>query len=139
MIEKDLKKFIDNLQVTSKEDFLLYEDEKGNMYFLPKSQCIVGVEYNEFTDEEMDILRKDNTIPKEMKFNTVKVNKIIPKNKITGKEKDKNTLVEQEVEVNQVWFVKNGIGLTKSFTNKEEALTYVEKINNKYFEMAEVK
>ena len=79
MIERDLKKFIDNLQVTSKEDFLLYEDEKGNMYFLPKSQCIVGVEYNEFTDEEMEILRKDNTVPKEMEFNKIKVNKTVPK------------------------------------------------------------
>lgn len=129
MIEKDLKKFIDNLQVTSKEDFLLYEDEKGNMYFLPKTQCIVGVEYNEFTDEEMEILIKDNTIPKEMKFNTVKVNKIIPKNKITGKEKDKNTLVEQEVEVNQVWFVKNALKMHTTFNTKEEAKTYFEKVN----------
>ena len=129
MIEKDLKKFIDNLQVTSKEDFLLYEDEKGNMYFLPKSQCIVGVEYNEFTDEEMDILRKDNTIPKEMEFNKVKVNKTIPKNKITGKEKDKNTLVEQEVEVNQVWFVKNALKMHTTFNNKEEAKAYFEKVN----------
>ena len=129
MIEKDLKKFIDNLQVTSKEDFLLYEDEKGNMYFLPKTQCIVGVEYNEFTDEEMEILRKDNTIPKEMEFNKIKVNKIIPKNKITGKEKDKNTLVEQEVEVNQVWFVKNALKMHTTFNNKEEAKAYFEKVN----------
>ena len=129
MIEKDLKKFIDNLQVTSKEDFLLYEDEKGNMYFLPKSQCIVGVEYNEFTDEEMEILIKDNTIPKEMKFNKVKVNKIIPKNKITGKDKDKHTLVEQEVEVNQVWFVKNALKMYTTFNNKKEAKAYFEKVN----------
>ena len=38
-----------------------------------------------------------------------------------------------------IFKIKNGIGLTKAFSNKEEALSYVEEINNKYFEMAELK
>ena len=64
-----------------------------------------------------------------MIFNKIKVNKIIPKNKITGKDKDKNTLVEQEVEVNQVWFVKNALKMHTTFNNKEEAKAYFEKVN----------
>ena len=57
----------------------------------------------------------------------------------TKNEKDKGTIIDAEVEVSQVWVVKNGIGLTKAFANKEEALSYVEEINNKCLEMAELK
>ena len=52
----DYDGFLDAIDKDLIKCIVLYEDEKGNMYFLPKAQCIVGVEYNEFTDEEMELL-----------------------------------------------------------------------------------
>ena len=81
----------------------------------------------------------EKIIEKGVEYNKIKTTKVVDKSTITHNKKDQGTLVDNEVEVSQVWFVKNGIGLTKAITNKEEALSYVEEINNKYFEMAELK
>ena len=64
---------------------------------------------------------------------------LVDKATITGKKQDQGTLVNNEVEVSQVWVVKNGIGLTKSFDSKDKALELVNELNNKYLEMAELK
>ena len=58
---------------------------------------------------------------------------------MSGKKQDQGILVDNEVEVSQVWVVKNGIGLTKAFNVKKDALKLVEELNNKYLEMAELK
>ena len=57
----------------------------------------------------------------------------------TKNEKDKGTIIDAEVEVSQVWVVKNGLSLTKAFNVKKDALKLVEELNNKYLEMAEFK
>ena len=63
----------------------------------------------------------------------------VDKATITGKKQDQGTLVNNEVEVSQVWVVKNGIGLTKAYDEKVRALQVVNELNNKYLEMAELK
>ena len=54
-------------------------------------------------------------------------------------EKDKGTIIDAEVEVSQVWVVKNGLGLTKAYNNKEKAIEYVEGLNEETLKMAELK
>ena len=67
------------------------------------------------------------------------ITKPVDKYTKTKNEKDKGTIIDAEVEVSQVWVVKNGLSLTKAFDNKEKALSCVKEINNKYLEMAELK
>ena len=78
-------------------------------------------------------------IDKDVEYNKITITKPVDKYTKTKNEKDKGTIIDAEVEVSQVWVVKNGIGLTKAFNVKKEALKLVEELNNKYLEMAELK
>ena len=60
------------------------------------------------------------------------------KYEITKREKDKGTIIDTEVEVSKVWFVKNGIQMSKAYNNKEEALKYVKEYNNKLMKIAKL-
>ena len=71
--------------------------------------------------------------------NKIKTTKVVDKSTITHNKKEQGTLVDNEVEVSQVWVVKNGIGLTKAYDEKVRALQVVNELNNKYLEMAELK
>ena len=137
-MEKDLIKFNENITKISK-DIAKYEDTKGNYTLIPIGQLLCNVEYMELDEISYKKALFEKIIDKNVEYNKIKTTKVVDKATITGKKQDQGILVDNEVEVSQVWVVKNGIGLTKSFANKEEALSYVEEINNKYFEMAEVK
>ena len=137
-MEKDLIKFNENITKLSK-DIAKYEDTKGNYTLIPVAQLLCNIEYMELDEISYKKALFEKIIDKNVKYNRIKTTKVVDKATITGKKQDQGILVDNEVEVSQVWVVKNGIGLTKSFANKEEALSYVEEINNKYFEMAEVK
>ena len=60
----------------------------------------------------------------------VVLNSPVPKNTITGKEEDKNTIVDQEVEAYQIWVVANNLGFMSSFKDKQEAVDFEEKIES---------
>ena len=137
-MEKDLIKFNENITKLSK-DIAKYEDTKGNYALIPIGQLLCNVEYMELDEISYKKALFEKIIDKDVEYMKMKTTKVVDKSTITHNKNDQGTLIDKEVEVSQVWVVKNGIGLTKSFANKEEALSYVEKINNKYFEMAEVK
>ena len=137
-MEKELIKFNENITKINK-DIAKYEDEKGNYYLIPIGQLMCTCEYKELDEVSYKNALFEKIIDKDVEYMKIKTTKVVDKSAITHNKKDQGTLIDKEVEVSQVWFVKNGIGLTKSFANKEEALSYVEKINNKYFEMAELK
>ena len=137
-MERDLIKFNENITKVTKE-IAKYEDNKGNYTLIPVAQLLCNIEYMELDEIMYKKALFEKIIEKGVEYNKIKTTKVVDKSTITHNKKDQGTLVDNEVEVSQVWFVKNGIGLTKAFTNKEEALSYVEEINNKYFEMAELK
>ena len=137
-MERDLIKFNENITKVTKE-IAKYEDNKGNYTLIPVAQLLCNIEYMELDEIMYKKALFEKIIEKGVEYNKIKTTKVVDKATITHNKKDQGTLVDNEVEVSQVWVVKNGIGLTKSFTNKEEALSYVEEINNKYFEMAELK
>lgn len=74
-------------------------------------------------------------IPKGLELNKVTVTTQVFKNTITGNKRDKNTIIDQEVEVYELWRVTNGLGMKLVFNNQEEAVNYCNDINNKYIEM----
>ena len=137
-MERDLIKFNKNITKVTKE-IAKYEDEKGNYMLIPTGQLLCNVEYMELDEISYKKALFEMIIDKGVEYNKIKITKPVDKYTKTKNEKDKGTIIDAEVEVSQVWIVKNGIGLTKAFANKEEALSYVEEINDKYLEMAEVK
>ena len=137
-MERDLIKFNENITKVTKE-IAKYEDEKGNYMLIPTGQLLCNVEYMELDEISYKKALFEMIIDKDAKYNKITITKPVDKYTKTKNEKDKGTIIDAEVEVSQVWIVKNGLSLTKAFDNKEKALSCVEEINNKYLEMAELK
>lgn len=137
-MERDLIKFNKNITKVTKE-ITKYEDNKGNYMLIPTGQLLCNVEYMELDEISYKKALFEMIIDKDVEYNKITVTKPVDKYTKTKNEKDKGTIIDAEVEVSQVWVVKNGLGLNKAYNSKEKALSYVEEINNKYLEMAEVK
>ena len=137
-MERDLIKFNENITKVTKE-IAKYEDEKGNYTLIPLAQLLCNIEYMELDEPMYKKALFEKIIEKDVEYNKIKTTKVVDKSTITHNKKDQGTLVDNEVEVSQVWVVKNGLGLTKSFDSREKALQLVDELNNKYLEMAELK
>lgn len=136
-MERDLIKFNENIAKVSK-DICKYEDEKGNLMLIPTGQLFASSEYMELDEVSYKKALFEKIINKDLEYTEIKVTKTIDKSTKTGNKKDQGTLIDSEVLVKQVWVVKNGVGLAKSFNNITEALNLVNGINKKYFEIAEL-
>lgn len=137
-MERNLIKFNKNITKITKE-IAKYEDEKGNYMLIPTGQLLCNVEYMELDEISYKKALFEMIIDKDVEYNKITITKPVDKYTKTKNEKDKGTIIDAEVEVSQIWVVKNGIGLTKAFNVKKEALKLVEELNNKYLEMAELK
>ena len=137
-MERDLIKFNERVSKLTKE-IAKYEDEKGNYILIPTGQLLFNVEYMELDEISYKKALFEMIIDKDVEYNKIIITKPIDKYTKTKNEKDKGTIIDAEVEVSQVWVVKNGLGLTKAFNVKKDALKLVEELNNKYLEMAELK
>ena len=137
-MERDLIKFNERVSKLTKE-IAKYEDEKGNYMLIPTGQLLCNVEYMELDEISYKKALFEMIIDKDVEYNKITITKPVDKYTKTKNEKDKGTIIDAEVEVSQVWVVKNGIGLTKAFNVTKDALKFVEELNNKYLEMAELK
>ena len=137
-MERDLIKFNKNITKVTKE-IAKYEDEKGNYMLIATGQLLCNVEYMELDEISYKKALFEMIIDKDVEYNKITITKPVDKYTKTKNEKDKGTIIDAEVEVIQVWVVKNGMGLTKAFNVKKDALKLVEELNNKYLEMAELK
>lgn len=137
-MERDLIKFNENITKVTKE-ITKYEDNKGNYMLIPTGQLLCNIEYMELDEISYKKALFEMIIDKDVEYNKITITKPVDKYTKTKNEKDKGTIIDAEVEVSQVWVVKNGLGLNKAYNSKEKALSYVEEINNKYLEMAELK
>lgn len=137
-MEKDLILFNDKISKVTKE-IVKYEDEKGNLLLIPTGNLMCKAEYLELDEIGMKKALYENIVDKNETYNKIKVNRIIDKSSKTGNRKDAGILIDSKVEVSQVWIVTNGLGINKSFKDKEKALNLAMTLNNKYLEMAELK
>ena len=128
---KDLDKFYNEYTDIKDGQITIYEDEKGNHTILPTTALLLSVDYNELNKQQYDIAVFNQDIPKDFISNIIKIKKAVSKFDITHKEEDKFTLTEKEEAVHQVWFVMNQLKIKKAFNNKDEAIKYAKKINNK--------
>ena len=130
----ELRKFNENVKPIENK-LARYEDSEGNIFILPISGLICKCEYVKVDEANRIQMEFNKEIPKHMKLNKITVTTQVFKNTITGNKRDKNTIVDQEVEVYELWRVTNGLGMKEIFDNKEEAVTYCNEINDKYMEM----
>lgn len=138
-METDLVKFMMNITINDK-DFSMYRDlEKGVILPLNTIRLLVSLDYYEMEQEQYDMAVFQKKINKDLTYNKTKITKPVPKNEITGKDSDKNTIVDKEVEVYQIWNAVNAYGAFKSFNDKKEAIKFVEDLNFTVFNALEVK
>ena len=137
-MERDLIKFNKRVSKLTKE-IAKYEDEKGNYMLIPTGQLLCNVEYMELDEISYKKALFEKIIDKDVEYNKITITKPVDKYTKTKNEKDKGTIIDAEVEVSQVWVVKNGIGLTKAYDSKEKAIEYVEGLNEETLKMAELK
>ena len=137
-MERDLIKFNERVSKLTKE-IAKYEDEKGNYMLIPTGQLLCNVEYMELDEISYKKALFEKIIEKDVEYNKITITKPVDKYTKTKNEKDKGTIIDAEVEVSQVWVVKNGLGLTKAYDSKEKAIEYVEGLNEETLKMAELK
>ncbi|MEE1156178.1 MAG: hypothetical protein U0K80_02070, partial [Methanobrevibacter sp.] len=89
---------------------------------------LTRVEMLELAKEEYQVAKFQKKID-DLDYEITNVKRAVPKNEITKKDEDKDTIVEKEVAVRKIWNVSNTAGAFKSFTDKEEAMEYFKKIN----------
>lgn len=130
----DLKKFNETVK-TLENKLARYADEEGNILILPISGLICKCEHLKIDESNKVQMEFNKEIPKGLELNKVTVTTQVFKNTITGNKRDRNTIVDQEVEVYELWRVTNGLGMKLVFNNQEEAVNYCNDINNKYIEM----
>lgn len=124
-MNKDLIEFMNNLEV--KEETSKYKDDKGNILYIPTNTLFPTCSYLTLDEDEYQQALFKGQV-KKGDYKKIKTTRPVPKNTITGKEEDKLTIVDKEVEVYQIWVATNPYGFTHSFDNKEEAVKFVEGI-----------
>lgn len=130
MVNEDLKSFMDNLTILNKDYSEYSNKEKGTKYMVPNSYVYARCDYLELTNDELKKERFAQNINKEPKeFNQIESTRPVSKYETTKREEDKYTIIDGKVKVNQVWRVTNGMKYIQTFNNKEEALKFLDSIN----------
>lgn len=127
-MDKDIVKFMNNVEI--REETSKYKDSKGNILYIPTNALYPTCSYLTLTEEEYQQALFNGQVKKD-DYNKTKVKRPVSKDKVTGKEEDKLTIVEEEVEVYQIWVVSNQLGFTHSFKEVEEAIKFVEGVEEK--------
>ena len=131
-MDKDIIKFMDNVDI--REETSKYKDSKGNVLYIPTNALNPTCSYLTLTEEEYQQALFKGQVKKD-NYNKVKEKRPVSKDKVTGKEEDKLTIVEKEVEVYQIWVVSNQFGFTHSFRDIDEAVDFVEDIESELKEV----
>lgn len=133
MISQDWETF--NKYVTIKtKDYSEYEDEEGNYAILPTANLLCGVQYNELTEEQLNVAYFEKKIPRDMKLKTGERERAICKKDKTGKEEDKNILINEKEKIYKVWFIIDGMKNIKAFNNSLDAIMKAKKRNKEVLE-----
>lgn len=127
-MQDNILDFNKKVQIINKDYSMYKDEEKGVMFALNTINCLARVDYMELSKEEYDKAKFEMKID-DLEYNIIEITRPQSKYFLTKKESDKYTIVDSKVKVRQVWNVSNGIGIHKSFTNKEEAMELANSIN----------
>lgn len=127
MISNDLEVFMKNVE--KQGDKYLYSDGYGNRLPITKMDLEPSVVYQKCKEEEYKQLLFKGVIKEDDKFNEIDDVTQVTKDTITGKEKDKNIIVDKPIKVKEMWLVSNKMRISKIYNNKEDALRLYDEIN----------
>lgn len=131
-MKKDLKEFMENVNIINK-NLCEYLDDKGTYAVLGTAQLLTNCEYLELDEKQLKMAYFNQEIEK-LDYNKEIVKRKVLKSEITGKKEDETTIIEKDVEVSQIWVVRNQLRVSKSFTDKNSALDFAKNINNQVIE-----
>lgn len=121
----ELRKFYNNIKKIN-DKFYEYQDEDGNISIFPAVALICRCEHLKVDDDRLKIMKFNQEVNKNYKFD--KKEEYVP---VVDK-KIKNHIVDKKVKLNLMWKVTNGCNISEIFNNKEDAINFVNEINNKY-------
>lgn len=129
-MKDNIIEFNKKIEIINK-DYALYKDEeKGIMFALNTINLMARVDYKELSKEEYTKEKFEMKI-EDLNYDIIEITRPQSKYFETKKEEDKYTIVDSKVKVRQIWNVANGLGIYKSFTDKNEAMKLAEEINKK--------
>lgn len=133
MIEENLKEFMDNIDIKSKQIAIYSNKEKGLVYPVSIATLLTRVDYLELTKGELEKAKFENKVDKK-DYKMFDCEKLVPKYEITKIEADKFVITSKKVKATHIWNVSNQAGIHTTFENQEAAFKLCEEINNKVIE-----
>lgn len=133
MIEENLKDFMNNIDIKSKQIAIYSNKEKGLVYPVSIATLLTRVDYLELTKEELEKAKFENKVDKK-DYEMFDCEKLVPKYELTKIEADKFVITTKKVKATHIWNVSNQAGIHTTFENKEAAFKLCEEINNKVIE-----
>ena len=132
-MEKDLCKFMEKVKMINKELSTYRDEEKGIIFPLNTVHLLPRLDYLELDKTEYTNAKFQKKI-EDLDYEIGNVKRPVPKNEITKKEEDKFTLVDKEVAVRKIWNISNSVGAYKSFTKKDDAISFFDKLYDEVME-----
>lgn len=133
MIEENLKEFMDNIDIKSKQIAIYTNKEKGLVYPVSIATLLTRVDYLELTKEELEKAKFENKVDKK-DYEMFDCEKLVPKYELTKIEADKFVITTKKVKATHIWNVSNQAGIHTTFENQDDAFKLCEEINNKVIE-----
>ena len=131
MLTENLTEYMSKVTITNKDISEYKDEDNGTRYIVPTGQLLGKLDYLELTEKELETAKYKLLVDKHIDYKTTMATRPVLKSDITGKEKDKNTIIDSTVKVYQVWNVSNGLNIKQSFDNKEDAIKLYEEIKEK--------
>ena len=108
----------------------------GIMFYINTVHLLTRVDRLELDKQRYMITKFEEKID-DLDYEIIEIEKPVPKSDITGKDEDKYILTNKKEKVRLVFNVSNSAGMFKSFTTKEEAMTYAKRINDRVIKALE--
>lgn len=137
MLTENLTEYMSKVTITNKDISEYKDEDNGTRYIVPTGQLLGKLDYLELTEKELETAKYKLLVDKHIDYKTTMATRPVLKSDITGKEKDKNTIIDSTVKVYQVWNVSNGLNIKQSFDNKEDAIKLYEDIKEKVIKFYE--
>lgn len=134
---ENIIEFNKKVEVINKDISMYKDEEKGIIFPLNTVHLLARLDYLELSIEkdakakvsEYEMAKFKKQV-EDLEYKEITKKNIRVKSDITGKKEDATTIIETPVKAVAVWNVSNNAGARKSFTNKEEAMKYVDDINS---------
>lgn len=130
---ENIIEFNKKVEIINKDLAMYRDEEKGIIFPLNTVHLLARLDYLELSIEkdnktkvsEYEMAKFKKQV-EDLEYKEIEKIDIRVKSDITGKKEDATTIIETPVKAVAVWNVSNNAGARKSFTNKEEAIEFVE-------------